>query len=69
MRFLIPFPVPRYVMKEEATKSDKKSRRPYAPPVVERVILDPIKEMLDACDINAGGKGAECERNGGFTFS
>jgi hypothetical protein len=56
-------------MKEEAIKSASKTRRPYAPPVVERVILDPIKEMLDACDTAAGGKGAECERAGGFTFS
>ena len=56
-------------MKNNERESVGKPRRSYTAPVVERVILDPIKEMLDACDTAKGGKGAECEAAGGFTFS
>ena len=31
-------------------------RKPYAPPAVERVVLDPIKEMLESCPTALGGK-------------
>jgi len=36
--------------------SERGKRKPYAPPVVERVVLDPIKEMLVACPEALGGK-------------
>ena len=31
-------------------------KKSYAPPAVERVILDPIKEMLESCPSNLDGK-------------
>lgn len=39
-------------------------RKSYVPPAVERVVLDPIKEMLVACPENLGGKsGPTCSQN------
>ncbi len=39
-------------------------RKPYVPPAIERVVLDPIKEMLVACPENLGGKlGGTCTQN------
>lgn len=35
-------------------------RRPYEPPSLERVVLDPIKEMLTAC----AGAGDPAAKNG-----
>lgn len=31
-------------------------RRPYTPPAVERVVLDPIREMLQSCAIDGNSK-------------
>lgn len=31
-------------------------RKPYVPPAVERVVLDPIKEMLESCPTALDGK-------------
>ena len=31
-------------------------RKTYVPPAVERVVLDPIKEMLESCPTDLGGK-------------
>jgi hypothetical protein len=46
----------------QSPESDK--RKPYSRPAVERVVLDPIKEMLDACPTNIGGKvGGSCTQN------
>jgi hypothetical protein len=36
------------------------NRKPYAAPVVERVILDPIKEMLASCAISGDSKLSGC---------
>lgn len=40
-------------------------RKPYVAPAVERVVLDPIKEMLQSCPSNLGGKatGVGCTSN------
>jgi hypothetical protein len=32
------------------------ARKIYVPPAVERVVLDPIKEMLESCPTDVGGK-------------
>ena len=48
----------------ENKSPDSSKRKPYVPPAVERVVLDPIKEMLDACPDTIGGKsGATCSTN------
>ena len=36
------------------------ARKPYVAPVVERVVLDPIKEMLDSCAIDGDSKLSGC---------
>jgi len=48
----------------ENQSPDRSKRKPYAPPVIERVLLDPIKEMLVACPDNLGGKAPDvCSQN------
>ena len=43
-------------------------RRKYETPVVERVILDPIKEMLAACPVVQDGKvGLACGTDVNFS--
>jgi len=43
-------------------------RKPYTPPTVERVVLDPIKEMLVSCPTNLGGKApGTCAPNANFS--
>jgi hypothetical protein len=42
-------------MKEDSSQTGG-LRRKYEAPVVERVILDPIKEMLAGCPQVGGGK-------------
>ena len=47
-------------MKDESIQSVTE-RRKYVAPSVERVILDPVKEMLQGCPIVEGGKsGTAC---------
>ncbi len=43
-----------------------RARKPYVPPAVERVVLDPIKEMLESCPTDLGGK---APNTCGATFS
>ena len=40
----------------EAKSQPAAARKPYVPPAVERVVLDPIKEMLESCPSASGGK-------------
>jgi hypothetical protein len=48
------------IMKDESMQSVTE-RRKYVAPSVERVILDPVKEMLQGCPIVEGGKsGTAC---------
>lgn len=48
----------------ENQSRESTERKPYVRPVVERVVLDPIKEMLLACPEAQGGKtGATCTNN------
>lgn len=47
-------------MKDESFQSGP-ARHKYVPPSIERVILDPVKEMLQGCPIVEGGKsGTAC---------
>lgn len=41
-------------MQQPNPSSEK--RRPYESPVLERVVLDPIKEMLTACTTDPAAK-------------
>jgi len=36
------------------------ARKPYVAPAVERVVLDPIKEMLESCAISGDSKLSGC---------
>jgi hypothetical protein len=39
-------------------------RKSYVPPAVERVVLDPIKEMLESCPSSLEGKApGTCNNN------
>jgi hypothetical protein len=41
-----------------STNHDERAptRREYTPPAVERVVLDPIREMLQSCAIDGNSK-------------
>jgi len=49
----------------ESEKSQPSSpRKRYVSPTVERVVLDPIKEMLESCPTDLGGKApGTCNNN------
>ena len=50
-------------MKEDQSQPAR-VRKPYGPPAVERVVLDPIKEMLESCPSDLGGKApGTCNNN------
>lgn len=50
-------------MKENQSQLSR-VRKPYVPPAVERVVLDPIKEMLESCPTDLGGKApGTCNNN------
>lgn len=54
-------------MKERVSQKPK-HRAPYIPPAVERVVLDPVKEMLAACPVVTGGKiGTACNVDVNFS--
>ena len=54
-------------MREDSSRSSG-ARRKYEAPVVERVILDPIKEMLAACPQVGDGKiGLACGTDVNFS--
>ena len=38
----------------------QRPRKQYVPPAVERVVLDPIKEMLQSCVISGDSKLSGC---------
>jgi hypothetical protein len=42
-------------MKKDSSQTNE-LRRKYEVPVVERVVLDPIKEMLASCPVVSDGK-------------
>jgi hypothetical protein len=54
-------------MKKDSSQTDG-LRRKYEAPVLERVILDPIKEMLAACpQVGDGKSGTACGTNVDFS--
>jgi hypothetical protein len=41
---------------ENERQNENTSRLPYEPPTIQRVHLDPVREMLTACPTDQGGK-------------